>query len=146
MADISSIEHEGIVMSADPARREAKVRIDRDTAGCEGCAAAFMCGAGKGEEITVECHEEMPAPGSRVSLTASRRTHRLAVLLLLVLPCLALVLVTLVCMECTPASPGVSALAGLGAMGLAFFLVYLLSPRSTRRLSFRLNDSLRPRD
>ena len=138
MADHSAIEHEGTVTSVDSLRHEARVRIDRGSAGCEGCAAAFMCGAGKGEELVVACGGELPAAGSRVRLVASTRTQRLAVLLLLGLPCAVLVAVTVGCVALLDMEQGAGALAGLVAMVLAFALVYFLIPGSLRRLSFRL--------
>ena len=119
-------------------RHEARERIDRGSAGCEGCAAAFMCGAGKGEELVVACGGELPAAGSRVRLVASTRTQRLAVLLLLGLPCAVLVAVTVGCVALLDMEQGAGALAGLVAMVLAFALVYFLIPGSLRRLSFRL--------
>ncbi len=138
MVDHSAIEHEGTVTSVDFLRHEARVRIDRGSAGCDGCAAAFMCGAGKGEELVVACGGELPAAGSRVRLVASRRTQRLAVLLLLALPCVVLVGVTVGCVSLLGMGQGSGALAGLAAMGLAFALVSFLIPGSLRRLSFRL--------
>lgn len=143
MADHSAIEHEGTVISVDTSRHEARVRIDRGSAGCDGCAAAFMCGAGKGEELVASCPGELPAVGGRVRLVASTRTQRLAVLLLLALPCVVLVAVTVGCVTLAGMDQGVGAATGLAATALVFTLVYLLIPGSMRRLSFRVKGGCR---
>jgi len=126
--DFIVVSHEAVVTSVDAASGYARVRVSASSDECGACAAAAICGAGKGEELTVPIGGFSLRPGQRLTLAADKNTHKRAVWLMLILPWIALVSVITVALCILHLSEGVSVCAGFGAM----FVTYVIVHRYTR--------------
>lgn len=134
-----SIIHDAIVTGRDLSDGTVRVRVaDSQSGECATCAAAMVCGAGKGSELTVHTpHAAELKPGTRVRIGASPSLHRRAVMLMLALPCLALVAGIFI-IDLATGSEGLAALTGVGAAALTYAVLYLCRRHLAHKLDFQI--------
>lgn len=125
--DIDCIDHHGIVTAVDAAAGTVTVIINEEDE-CDCCPAAKLCTIKDktADRITVASDRAGDfKKGEEVTLRASERMHRKAILLATVIPCVVLVAV-MVGVYLISFNQLAAALCGLGTM-IAFFIILYLS-------------------
>lgn len=121
--DIDCIDHHGIVTAVDAAAGTVTVIINEEDE-CDCCPAAKLCTIKDktADRITVASDRAGDfKKGEEVTLRASERMHRKAILLATVIPCVVLVAV-MVGVYLITFNQLAAALCGLGTM-IAFFII-----------------------
>ena len=124
--DIDCIDHHGIVTAVDAAAGTVTVIIKEEDE-CDCCPAAKLCTIKDktADRITVASDRAGDfKKGEEVTLRASERMHRKAILLATVIPCVVLVAV-MVGVYLITFNQLAAALCGLGTM-IAFFIILYL--------------------
>lgn len=136
---IEHIDHDGVVVAADNARKFVKVRLT-DNDDCAGCPAATLCAASGDDSneiiISTPCPEAF-RKGDIVTVRGTEKMHRKAVVYATVFPCIILVAV-MVAVYLLTFNQLAAALSGLGVMFLMFFLLWILRDRIAHEFSFTI--------
>lgn len=130
-----SIEHEGVVCSADS--NSVIVSILSESA-CAGCHAKGYCNYSGTKNKMIEVHGNYDVlPGDKVMIIMERSAGYKALFLGYILP-LIVVIIVLAVFSSLPLPELFTGLASLGVLGIYYLFLYLLRDRIGNKFTFKI--------